>query len=183
MQIDAQKVIPLLEGAGKVAFFDSETTGLRGDYNSFLVATVKPWHEDPVTFTVGQRGHDRKLVQQLRDELQKYEVIVGYYSKGFDVPMLNTRALYHRVAPLGEIYHVDMFYQLKPKLLLASKSQAHLLNFLKTPQQKMTVAPAVWNMENDTADLKTLQERCESDCAGLENLWDATKHLIKDITK
>ena len=32
--VDVQEYLDLVEGAGKLVFFDIESTGLRGDYNS-----------------------------------------------------------------------------------------------------------------------------------------------------
>jgi hypothetical protein len=46
--IDAQDYLRLLEDANRIAFVDIEATGLRGDYNSTLVVSIKPYHGETV---------------------------------------------------------------------------------------------------------------------------------------
>ena len=43
LQLAAQSFLDLAERASALAFVDIEATGLRGDYNSVLVVSVKPW--------------------------------------------------------------------------------------------------------------------------------------------
>lgn len=186
MKIEANEFLELCEAANKLAFFDIESTGLRGDYNSVLVVSVKPFKGDPVTFHVKQPGNDQKVVRDAKNELEKYTVICGYYSKGFDIPMLNTRLLKWGSEPIAKILHLDMYYTLKYNLLTGRRSQAHLLEWLETPQQKMTVGADEWvKILRDPMGkpMKTMIARCESDCTGLQNLYERTKHLIREIKR
>lgn len=185
MQIDAQDYLRLVENAGTLAFFDIEASGLRGDYNSVLCVSIKPFGKDPFTYSVRRVGNDQKVVREAIEALASFDAICGYYSKGFDVPMLNTRALKWKQEPLPKIHHIDMYYSLKANLLTARKSQGHLLSWLEAPEQKMTVSADVWNQIASDIDrhMPTMIDRCESDCAGLEGLYRRTKHLIKDIKK
>src|SRR3990167_5313677 len=139
MKIDTQEFLDICEGSNRLCFFDIEATGLRGDYNSVLVVSVKPFAGTPVTFTVKQPGNDQRVVREAKEELEKYTVICGYYSKGFGIPMLNTRLLKWRAEPIKSRLHIDMYYTLKYNLLTARKSQGHLLSWLETPEEKMTV--------------------------------------------
>lgn len=185
MQIEAQDFLPIAEKAGEVCIVDSEATGTKGDYNSLLVVTVKPWHGKPITLSVDRPGDDRKLVKEARDLLHEFAVWVTYYGKGFDMPMLQSRLLRHNCKPLQKRHHIDMYWHLKAAALTARRSQAHLLEWLDTPQKKMTLSPELWNevLKCPEKGLKILKARCESDCAGLEALYDRTKHLIVNITK
>ena len=186
MKIDALELLELCEDANKLAFFDIECTGLRGDYNSVLVVSIKPFRGNPVTFKVKQPGNDQKVVRDAKAELEKYTIICGYYSKGFDIPMLNTRLLKWGVEPIEKKLHLDMYYTLKYNLLTARRSQAHLLEWLETPQQKLTVSADDWVKilrDPDGKPMKTMVERCESDCKGLQNLYERTKHLIREIKR
>lgn len=184
MKIDTQEFLNIVEGADKLCFFDLEATGLRGDYNSILVGSIKAFQSDPVTFKIKQPGNDQKLVRDIKNELEKYTVICGYYSKGFDVPMLNTRLLKWRQDPLKRLLHIDMYYSLKYNLLTARKSQGHLLSWLETPETKMTVGADMWNnILNDPKGepMRVMVDRCESDVRGLQALYERTRHLIKEI--
>lgn len=186
MQIDVQEYLEIVKDSRKLAFFDIEATGLRGDYNSVLVVSVKPYHESPITFTVKQPGNDQRVVRQAKECLESFSCICGYYSKGFDTPMLNTRLLRWKQPPIKKLLHIDMYYTLKYNLLTARRSQGHLLSWLEAPEQKMSVGADMWNqILNDPQGepMRIMVDRCESDVAGLENLFDRTQHLIRDITR
>lgn len=185
MQLDPQEYLDLVEGAGKIVFVDIETTGLRGDYNSVLCVSVKPYGQSPHTFSIKQVGNDQRVVRDVKKDLESYSAWVTYYGKGFDVPMLNTRLLKWGQLPIDKRVHLDMYYSLKSNLLTARKSQGHLLDWLATPEQKMSVSASVWSeMAFKLKDhLPIMIERCESDVAGLEALYRKTRHLVRDLKR
>ena len=185
MKIDAQEYLRLVEDAGKLAFLDIEASGLRGDYNSVLVVSVKPFGKKPKSLVVQQPGNDQRVVREAKELLESYSVWVGYYSKGYDIPMLNTRLLKWGVDPIEKRPHIDLYYALKYKLLTARRSQGHLLEWLETPQEKMSVSAEVWASvaANPGPNLRILRARCESDATGLEALYRRTSHLLVDITR
>jgi len=185
MQVDTQRCLELLEETNNICFFDLEATGLRGDYNSILCGTIKGYRSDPVTFSVLQVGNDKKVVREIKEELEKYDCWVGFYSKGFDVPMIETRLFKWKQPQLDRKHHLDLYYQTKAKLLTSRRSQAHYLKWLGTPEQKMDVGADVWAgmADNFKENMKVMVERCESDVVGLQNLYDRVKVLIKDITR
>lgn len=187
MQIDSQIFLRLAEKAGRLVFVDIEASGLRGDYNSILCVSLKPYGEKPTTYCVIQPGNDKRVVREVKEALEDYDCWCGYYSKGFDLPMINTRLLKWGLEPVEKRHHIDLYYTLKANLLTARRSQAHLLEWLETPETKMTVSADVWNRVADEetrhAALATLRRRCESDVAGLEALYRKTCHIITEIKK
>jgi len=185
VQIEAQEFLKIAEQAGKVALVDIEATGLKGDYNSVLVVTVKPYGEKCITTAVDRPGDDRKLVVAARDLLHEYPLWVSYYGKGFDIPMIQTRLLRHGARPLVKALHLDLYWHLKAHIITARRSQAHYLRWMDAPSQKMDMSPEEWNLvlANPKKALVRMRQRCESDCEGLEALYDRTKHLIVNITR
>ena len=185
ISVDTQVFLRLAEKAKTLVFFDIESTGLRGDYNSVLVVSVKPYKEKPESFRVEQPGNDKRVVREAKERLEDADAWVGYYSKMFDIPMLNTRLLKWGYKPIGKRPHLDMYFTLRANLLTARRSQSHLLAWLNTPEQKMTVGADVWNeiLHNFNPAMKTMVQRCESDCAGLEGLYEKTKHVVGEIKK
>jgi len=183
MKIDTQTYLDLVEHNKSLAFVDIEATGLKGDYNSVLVVSIKPYNTIPYSFSIKQPGNDQKVVREAKEHLQQYNCWVTYYGKGFDIPMLNTRLLKWKQYPIEPRHHIDLYYTLKSHILTGRRSQAHLLEWLETPQQKMTVSAEVWNkiLYNTEKEMKTMIERCESDVCGLEDLYKETRHLIRDI--
>lgn len=182
MKIDPQHYLDLVEQSGDLVFFDLESTGFKGDYNSILCGSLKPYGQKPYSFTVKQVGNDQKIIKEIKAELEKYHVWCGFYSKGFDIPMLNTRLLKWDNTPVESRHHIDMFFTLKFSTNLSSRSMAAAAGFLKTPEQKMPVPAYVWSeIGFDMSHMKTLQKRCESDVSVLEDVYRKSRHLIKDI--
>jgi uncharacterized protein YprB with RNaseH-like and TPR domain len=183
--IDAQDYLRLLEDANRIAFVDIEATGLRGDYNSTLVVSIKPYHGETVSHVVKQPGNDQAVVRLAKESLEQFDAWVTYYGKGFDIPFLNTRLLRWKRPPIQKRHHLDLYFSLKSNLLTARKSQAHLLRFLDTPEQKMDMSPEEWNkvLANPAKNLKKMVQRCESDVHGLQGLYDKTKHVVRDIKR
>jgi hypothetical protein len=183
--VDVQEYLDLVEGAGKLVFVDIESTGLRGDYNSVLCVSLKPYGKTPLSFAIVQPGNDQKVVRQAKEVLETYSVWCGYYSKGFDIPMLNTRLLRWKQPPIDKRLHLDMYYALKYNLLTARKSQGHLLSWLGGPEQKMTVSASVWSdiLHDVDGHMPKMISRCESDVKGLESLYKRTRHVIRDLKR
>lgn len=185
VNIDAQTFLGLVEKTNGLVFVDIEASGLRGDYNSVLVVSVKPYGLDPISFSVKRVGNDVKVVRKAKEALEAAQAWVTYYGKGFDIPMLNTRLLKWGLDPIEKRPHIDLYYSLKSSLLTARRSQGHLLSWLGTPEQKMGVSADVWNQiaSDPETHMPTMIDRCESDVKGLENLYERTKHLIRDIKR
>ena len=183
MQIATQRALDLFEEAGTIGFWDIEATGLKGDYNSVLVISVKRYGHKPISFAATKAGQDKELLEEAVKELSSLDAWVTYYGKGFDFPMINTRLLQWGLPALDKKPHIDMYYALKYHLLTARKSQAHLLDWLGTPEKKMSVSAEEWNrvLRDPAKAMPTMKKRCESDCAGLEALYKRTRHLVKDV--
>lgn len=183
MQIDPQMFLRLAERAKSLCFLDIEATGLRGDYNSVLVVSIRPFGSKPTTFFISRPGNDQRVVNEAKRLLESFDCWVTYYGKGFDIPMLNTRLLRWGQDPIQKRHHIDLYYSLKANLLTARRSQGHLLSWLNTPESKMTVSAEAWNevLMDPKAAIATMVKRCESDTAGLQALYKRTHHLIRDI--
>lgn len=185
MKLEAEDFLRLIENSNTLVFFDLESTGFKGDYNSILVGSIKRYGSEPYSFTVKQPGNDQRVVRELKSELESYDCWCTYYGKGFDLPMLNTRLLKWGIEPVKPRPHIDLFYTLKYNLNTSRKSQSHLLSWLGTPEQKMGVSADVWAqvIGDPKKHMATLVERCESDVEGLQALYERTKHLIKEIKR
>ena len=96
-------------------FVDLETTGLAGGAGTyaFLVGCAS---SDGETLRVDQYfmlGHalERALLAAVREPIAASGALVTYNGKSFDVPVLETRFLYHRqTPPCGGRPHVDLLH-------------------------------------------------------------------------
>lgn len=183
MQVEAQEFLSLVEETNRICFFDLESTGFNGDYCSILTVSILPYKDKkPITFAISKTGQDKKVVKATIEEMNKYSVWVGYYSKMFDVPMINTRATLHGLAPLEKKPHLDMYFLLRSRLNCSRRSQAHYLDWFNLSEKKMTLSPDEWNQVHQKGT-KVMQERSESDVRGLRGLYDRTKHLVINVAK
>jgi len=185
MQLSAQTYLDLVEATGKLVFVDIEALGLKADYGSLLCVSIKPYGRKPYTLSIKQAGNDQRLVREVKEELEKYECWCGYFSKGFDIPFLNTRLLKWELLPIDKRHHIDMYYTLKSNLLTARKSQAHLLGWLRTKEEKMSVSASDWSELpfKMKEHMPVMRARCESDVTGLEALYRRCRHVIHDIKR
>jgi uncharacterized protein YprB with RNaseH-like and TPR domain len=110
--------LPLLAGtscSGRMLFVDLETTGLAGGAGSYAFLVGCGWFESG-TFRVRQFflssfGAERGLLEAVVDAAHSAGTIVTYNGKSFDMPLMETRFLLHRMeTPFAGRPHVDMLH-------------------------------------------------------------------------
>lgn len=131
----------------KMGFIDIESDGLKADFSTMLSWCIKDrdggYNYDVVTKEDLFNGkYDENLVASLISQMRNYKILVTYYGTGFDIPYIRTKALHYGMdfPSYGEIYNLDLFYMVKSKLCLSSKSLANVCDYLhivgKTPLNK-----------------------------------------------
>lgn len=166
------------------ACFDIETTDLKADGGRIICASIKPlggpvetYYSDLYTKNGGD--DDKKVITLIRDRLRDFDYVITWYGTGFDMPFLKTRLLIQDQEPLGEIYHLDLYYtsrfhylfnnnrmQTVEEALFAGKS-------LKTRLGRMIWADAVrfdWKKRKAACDY--IANHCEMDVESLENIFN-----------
>lgn len=185
MQLDAQDFIRLVENNQSIVVWDLETQGLNADYGGVICGSVKIVNGPIKTFQVAQLGNDKKVVRELKEYLESFDAWITQYGKMFDVKFLNTRLLKHGLEPLDPRPHIDTYFVGKAHLKLSSGSQAQLLSFLGTQQQKYHLGPENWaDLGFDfESKMKEIVKRCETDVKGLEQGFHRLKHVIRDVKR
>ena len=166
----------------KVAFFDLETSDLKADIGRILVGSVYSYPEGTMkTFRLDEVNNgermwdDRKIARLIRDELNKHQLVVGWYSKGFDLPFLSTRLANYNMDRIKRHFHLDLIWYargwsgIKPR----NSRLATVAEFFNLGERKMAVDVEVWvrAMHGDTKAFKILSERCESDVRLTEKIY------------
>lgn len=182
-QVETQKYLTLLEESHELATFDIEATGLNGDYNSILCVSIKPYGKPVESFAVSKPGNDKEVVAAAIDRLSQFQCWLSYYGKGFDVPMLRTRALIHRIAQPPKAHHIDLYYVLRYTTNTSRRSLGHIVEWLGLPEDKMSVSADVWVkvLTHPEQHMPRMVKRCESDVRILEKAYTETRHLIRDV--
>jgi uncharacterized protein YprB with RNaseH-like and TPR domain len=186
MNVDPQDYLNLVERSKELVFFDIESSGgFNADFGSTLCVSFKPFGGKPFTYSIKQVGNDQKIVREAKEVLESYQCWVGYYSKGFDIPYLNTRLLKWGMQPIDARHHLDMYFMLKPKTKMSRKGLGAYADFLQVETPKINVPQHVWSEMPFKMDkhLKPMIERCEGDCTTLEEIYIKTRHLVREIKR
>jgi uncharacterized protein len=98
-----------------LVFLDIETTGLSGGAGTYAFLVGCGVFDEGAFRTwqvfMGTHAAERALLDALTAHLGEAGAIVTFNGKTFDVPIIETRYLFHRLAfPLGGLPHLDMLH-------------------------------------------------------------------------
>ena len=115
---DGWPELSLLAGAscsGRALFIDLETTGLAGGAGTYAFLVGCAWFDSTVfrirQFFLSSFAAERVLLEAVRELARDCAVVVTYNGKSFDLPLIETRFLIHRLqTPFAGLPHVDMLH-------------------------------------------------------------------------
>jgi uncharacterized protein YprB with RNaseH-like and TPR domain len=96
-------------------FFDLETTGLSGGAGTYAFLVGCGWFDDGTfmtrQFLLTRFADERPMLDAVAGELSRAGALVSFNGKSFDVPVLETRYLFHRLAWVAaDVPHVDVLH-------------------------------------------------------------------------
>jgi uncharacterized protein YprB with RNaseH-like and TPR domain len=108
----------------RLAFFDIETTGLSGGTGTYMVLAGLGSYEaavrgEPLAFRMRQYfladiAHEYAMLDMLVADLARFEGIVTYNGRAFDVPFVETRLTLARLrSPVAGMPHLDLLHPLR----------------------------------------------------------------------
>ena len=170
----------------RIVAWDLECTDLSAMHGRLLCGSFLPiiaGHEsEPYTF----RGDARKFRQKdiiddsllavaIRNELEKYNMIVGWNSKLFDAPFLNARLSKGGHRPLHMNLHLDaMWYAGGNSNRIGSKKLVNVQKFYSLGEEKTPIAWEQWQRAAafDKTAMGEVVHHCEQDVRVLaEAYW------------
>ena len=163
-----------------------ETSDFKPNRAILLCAGIKEIGKD-ATMIFNKRlpsTNDKDIVIETRDELEKYDLLIGFYTLGFDLKFLNSRLMYWNKRPLDRRLHLDVYRVAKTLFNTSSRSLGALTQFLNIPG-KNHVDFTFWQsavMEGDKKAMKYIIEHCRLDLEILEQLHNRIKRQIKSIS-
>lgn len=140
-----------------IGIFDIESTNLKANVGfclSWRMLVVSPdGSERMMGSTIKRReilngSVDRRVISEFLKAIRDVDVLIGYYSTGFDIPFLRTRAEIHGLdfPGYGQVKHVDLFYMVRSKLKLHRSSLKAAVEALGLDAgEKGHVPLATWN--------------------------------------
>lgn len=118
---------------------------------------------------------DGKLCVAIRDELETYNMIVGWNSKLFDLPLLNARLAKIGERPCRIQFHGDMmWYAGGSSMRIGSRKLVNVQKFFKLGEEKTDIEWEQWQAvaAGDKKAMKTIIHHCEQDVKVLaEAYW------------
>ena len=99
----------------RLLFVDLETTGLAGGAGTYAFLVGCGWFEGTAfrvrQFLLTSFMAERGLLQNVADTMGAAGALVTYNGKTFDLPLIDTRFLFHRMeAPFSSLPHLDMLH-------------------------------------------------------------------------
>lgn len=173
------------------ACFDIETSGLDAiGSGTLLCAVIKPLNKAAVTLRADEMGckpgSESKLVRAVIGELAQYDLLIGHNIVRFDIPWLNSRAVFfglpERVKPFAAYDTMRAFGRLNWKTVLngygkPAKSLGHIIDFFGIEQEKTSIFPrahweAVWKDKADrTKAMDDIALHCYKDVRMTEKIY------------
>jgi uncharacterized protein YprB with RNaseH-like and TPR domain len=100
---------------GRMLFIDLETTGLAGGAGTYAFLVGCAWYQDAALrvrqFFLSNFASERVLLEAVAEVADACGAVVTYNGKSFDLPLIETRFLLHRLAtPFAGVPHVDMLH-------------------------------------------------------------------------
>lgn len=193
--LDPTTLKKLLSGEPlRVVFWDLECTHLSGMIGRILCCSFKPLGGRVYTFRGDQPGFwdpdkgdiadDSKLAAAIRDELEKYDIIVGHNSKRFDSPFLDARLFKAGLRPREPRFHVDTMWIIRSHLRISSKL-ANVQEFLPIEDKKTPITWDDWARAGAFfgEGMDRVVKHCEQDVKVLEKVYLHLLPYIKDLRK
>lgn len=171
----------------RVAYFDLECTSLKGDVGRILVGSIL-LNGEMTTFRQDEikrrkriaMSNDGPIAVAIRDHLETAHMVVGWHSKGFDIPFLNTRLVANGERTITPSLHLDPMWQMRGWRGLAPRNSklSTVAEFFKLGERKQSVDVEEWikaQMDWNEEAMDILCERCESD---VRLLAEITEHIL-----
>ena len=170
----------------RLLFFDIEATNLAANFGYILCIAWK-WEDqkrvqvasiaDAPSFRK-QPTNDKWLIETFRPILEEADVICGHYAQRFDMPFLQTRALYHGLAPLPQLPLIDTWRVARDRLKLNSNRLASLAAALGVEEKTALLGPTwIEAMAGHEGSIDYVVKHCKQDVVVLEQVYQKIKGL------
>lgn len=166
-----------------VGYFDIETTF--STQPIMLYGAVADAFGNVEQFRKGEDiVDDKALVEAYGEALGKYDILVSWNGKLFDIPVLNARRVFHGLAPVQPNMHIDLMYYATGQFMrMGRKSLQSVSEYLDVPNRKTPLNVRTWDkaMAGDEAAYGKIIEHCDADCLVLRDVYNHLKVHVRNI--
>ena len=125
--------------------------------------------------------NDKRIVENLRELLQKADIVIGHNCKSFDVPKINARMLIHNLAPTTFYHQIDTKEVACKQFGFSSNkldALAHQFGF--EPKKKTDFSLWVKCLAGEDESLRYMEEYNRHDVELLEEVYLKLRPWIKN---
>ena len=132
-----------------------------------------------------EENRDKRIVRELCADIRKFDRIITFYGKRFDVPFIRTRALYYHIDFPGymALTHTDVYDTIKRKFSLRGNSLGNTCKFFGIEAKGHMFGFPVWAsaFQGDVEALKNILEHNKEDVICLEVLWGKVREQVREV--
>lgn len=166
-----------------MGFFDIETTF--STQPIVLYAAIADQWGNIFQFRKGEDiTNDKALVEAYANALRGYDILLGWNSKLFDVPVLNGRLAFHGLPPVEPQRHIDlMWYASGGAMRIGRRSLQSVSEYFDVPNRKTPLSVRTWDkaMAGDEEAYEKIIEHCDADVLVTRDVFPVLKPHIKNI--
>jgi uncharacterized protein YprB with RNaseH-like and TPR domain len=165
----------------RIGFLDIEASNLKANFGIMLSYCIKDqggkiYSRVITPEELKSTNHDKNLTASCVADIQKFDRIVGFYSSGYDVPFIRSRAMAHglQFPKRGVIKHTDIWFWVRGKLKLHSNRLQHACDFLDIPSKGHKLNGGMWTkaLTGDVKSLNYILTHNKEDVVATEMLYD-----------
>ena len=170
------------DGFGQVTVFHLRDNETRSESNECDSCGL--WHTVKYVGCAGSEWIDDLAISTaLRDEAEKYQIMVGWNSVLFDEPVLNGRLMVHLERTLDPLTHKDLMYEFSGrKARLGRRSLENISTVFGSPHRKTPLNPRLWDRA-DHGDAEAYDLIIEHNVADVLVTRDVFAHARPRIRK
>jgi uncharacterized protein YprB with RNaseH-like and TPR domain len=199
LTIEGKERLLLGEEQFSIVMYDIEATHLKPNVGRMLCCYFKPIGGEPYGFDAHQRAYfkpdvfdDGDLAVAVRDELEKYDIIVGWNSKSFDYKFINSRCVHAGSRIKVAQPHIDGMWSWRSKLSAWSGLNNVQKFALPEAETQKTSIPweqwmraLGWNKAMREQAMAEIKDHCERDVIVLEDVYrlEVKAGMVRSLRK
>lgn len=166
-----------------MGFFDIETTF--STQPIVLYAAIADQFGKVYQFRKGgDITDDRELVEEYANALGKYDILLGWNSRMFDIPVLNGRLAFHGLPPVFVQRHIDLMWHASGGAMrIGRRSLQSVSEYFDAPNRKTPLSVRTWDkaMSGDEEAYEKIIEHCDADVLVTRDVFAVLKPHVKNI--
>ncbi len=172
--------------AARIVILDIETTSLEADAGTLVSAGLMSDVGRGEYLEAKRTSDEKPLLLQLLKRLERYDVMVTWNGRSFDIPFLTTRLMKHDLdpRPILRKSHIDLADVVKSRLRLTFTYLDHVCDFFQIDRKKGPMGLDVPHLyvralEGDSKALLSIREHCLDDLRATRQVFLRLKPLVE----